>query len=133
MAPPEGVDCDLRRYDVPDLIARGRDSSSQRDDHARGDADGGDHGGLAGEEPGAHRAERGAAHRLEPSVDDRAQADAIMAKLPFDPLYTRLDLVRVEGRLAVMELELIEPVLYFSFAPEGAGKLATATLARLGA
>jgi len=68
---------------------------------------------------------------IEPSAGDRAEADAMMTKLPFRPLYTRLDLVRVDGHLAVMELELIEPILYFDFAPEGAGKLAAAALDRL--
>ncbi len=74
----------------------------------------------------------GTMKRIEPGAEDRAQADAIIGKLPFNPLYTRLDVVRIDGRLAVMELELIEPVLYFHFAPEGAGRLAAATLARLG-
>ena len=68
---------------------------------------------------------------IAPTPADREQADAIMRKLPFRPLYTRLDLVRVDGHLAVMELELIEPVLYFAFAPEGAARLADAALARL--
>ena len=68
---------------------------------------------------------------MHPGWEDRAEADAIMAKLPFRPLYARLDLVRVDEHVAVMELELIEPVLYFDFAPEGAGRLAAAALARL--
>jgi glutathione synthase/RimK-type ligase-like ATP-grasp enzyme len=73
----------------------------------------------------------GTMQSIEPRSGDRAEADAIMKKLPFRPLYTRLDLVRVDGHLAVMELELIEPVLYFDFAPEGAGRLAAAALDRL--
>ena len=68
---------------------------------------------------------------VAPTLREREEADAIMGRLPFSPLYTRLDLVRVDGRLSVMELELIEPILYFDFAPEGAGKLADAALARL--
>ena len=68
---------------------------------------------------------------VPPAPADREQADAMMRSLPFRPLYTRLDLVRVDGRLSVMELELIEPILHFDFAPEGAGRLAAAALARL--
>jgi hypothetical protein len=55
----------------------------------------------------------------------------MLGRLPFDLLYARLDLVRIDGRLAVMELELVEPMLYFDLAPEGVGRLAGATMARL--
>lgn len=65
----------------------------------------------------------------EPSADDVRQARAIMAQLPFQPLYARLDLVRVDGRLAVMELELVEPMLYFPLAPHAAVQLAAASIA----
>src|SRR5215218_2590983 len=64
--------------------------------------------------------------------DDLAQLEAIVARLPFDLLYARIDVVRVDGRLAVLELELVEPMLYFDLAPGSAGRLADATLARLG-
>ena len=57
----------------------------------------------------------------------------MLRRLPYDLLYARLDLVRINGRLAVMELELIEPILYFNLAPEGVGKLADAVMARLDA
>jgi hypothetical protein len=41
------------------------------------------------------------------------------------PLYARVDLVRDnEDRLAIMELELIEPELFFRFQPAAAGLLA---------
>ena len=66
-----------------------------------------------------------------PSPDDLAQAEAIVAALPFDLLYARLDLVRVANRLAIMELELIEPMLYFDQAPDAAGRLARAARSRL--
>lgn len=52
---------------------------------------------------------------LEPAPADRAAAAAIMASLPFaePPLYARIDMVRLDdGRLAVIEAELIEPYLY---------------------
>ncbi|WP_454597358.1 ATP-grasp domain-containing protein [Qipengyuania sp. SM2507] len=49
-----------------------------------------------------------------PSADDLATAQAVVDALPFaDLLYARVDMVRLpDGRLAVMEAELIEPYLY---------------------
>lgn len=49
--------------------------------------------------------------------------DRVIATLPAAPLYARVDLVRTENdSFAVMELELIEPCLYFRF---GAGSAQT--------
>jgi glutathione synthase/RimK-type ligase-like ATP-grasp enzyme len=79
--------------------------------------------------PGDYRAHGiydGTVEYAEPSRDDRLQAEAMLARLPFDLLYARLDLVRHDGRLVVMELELIEPMLYFDCAPGSAGRLARA-------
>lgn len=67
----------------------------------------------------------------EASAADLASADAIYSALPADLLYARLDLARVNGKLAVMELELIEPVLSFDLKPGAAALLADALLARL--
>jgi glutathione synthase/RimK-type ligase-like ATP-grasp enzyme len=82
--------------------------------------------------PGDYRAHGiygGSVRPASPSPDDLAQAHAILARLPFALLYARLDLVRINGRLAVMEIELVEPLLYFGFAPEAAGRLAEAVQA----
>ena len=65
------------------------------------------------------------------SAADLASADAIYSALPADLLYARLDLARMNGQLAVMELELIEPVLSFDLQPGAARLLADALLARL--
>jgi hypothetical protein len=57
-----------------------------------------------------------------------------MHTLPFAaaPLYARIDMVRLaDGRLAVMEAELIEPYLYPLQGPEFGAMLADAVL-RLG-
>ncbi|WP_374688201.1 RimK family alpha-L-glutamate ligase [Promineifilum sp.] len=78
----------------------------------------------------AHGIYGGTVKAIEPRRDDLLQAKAILASLPFDLLYARLDLVRVAGRLAVMELELIEPILYFDLAPDGAGRLVRAARSR---
>lgn len=42
-------------------------------------------------------------------------------------------MARLDGRLHLMDLELIEPVLYFGLEPETPRRLVAATLTRLGA
>ncbi len=64
-----------------------------------------------------------------PMQEDLAQVDAIVARLPEGLAYARIDLLRHEDRLAVIELELIEPVLYMKVAPDAAKRLADAVLA----
>jgi glutathione synthase/RimK-type ligase-like ATP-grasp enzyme len=59
----------------------------------------------------------------EPQARDLSQAEAVMAKLPFDILYARLDFVRVDGQLSVIEVELIEPIISFNLVPESIGSL----------
>lgn len=66
-----------------------------------------------------------------PAPADLAAAEAIVALLPFarPPLYVRIDMVRLpEGRLAVIEAELIEPYLYPLQGPELGPRLAEALL-----
>jgi len=62
---------------------------------------------------------------LKPAPADRAAAEAVLAMLPFaePPLYARIDMVRMaDGKLAVIETELIEPYLYPEQGP-GFGKM----------
>ena len=69
------------------------------------------------------------------SPDLAALADAALAAVPWsDPLlYARVDAVRLaDGSLAVIELELIEPSLYFPYGPGSAERFANA-VAALGA
>ncbi len=62
-----------------------------------------------------------------------ALADRTIATLPGLPLYARVDLVRMpNSTFAVMELELIEPCLYFRFAKQSAQVFATAIVDRYG-
>lgn len=64
-------------------------------------------------------------------LDDELAAAArrVLAALDDVPTYARVDLVRYEGELRLMELELIEPDLFLDRAPEGAEVLADALLA----
>jgi glutathione synthase/RimK-type ligase-like ATP-grasp enzyme len=76
----------------------------------------------------AHGIYGGTVELIEPAPSDVAEAEAILAAVGFDLLYARLDAVRIDGRLAVMELELIEPMLYLGLAPGSAERLAAAVL-----
>ena len=56
-----------------------------------------------------------------------AAADRVMAALDTVPLQARVDLVGLDdGTLALMELEAIEPSLYFRMEPRAAGRFADA-------
>jgi hypothetical protein len=63
----------------------------------------------------------------EPQRDLLVAGDLAIAAIEQDTLYARVDLVRLpDGRPAVMELELIEPSLYFSFDDDSPGRFAQA-------
>lgn len=67
-----------------------------------------------------------------PDPADIALAERVIAALPGDPLYARVDLIRLpDGNLALMEVEAIEPDLYVEQEPEAPARLAEALLARL--
>lgn len=58
-------------------------------------------------------------------------AIAALAAAPEPPLYARVDLIRLDdGRLAVIELELIEPSLWLNHAPDGGASFAAAVTDR---
>ena len=69
---------------------------------------------------------------IEPDASDSRDAHAIMETLDEVPLYARVDMLRGEdGRLLLMELEMIEPYLYPEQGPEFGERLAAALLGRL--
>lgn len=79
--------------------------------------------------PGYHP---GTARRLEPDADERALADRALAAIPGQPLYARVDMARdAAGTPRVMELELVEPSLFFQQAPEAAPRLVQAIVSKL--
>jgi len=69
----------------------------------------------------------GTVQAADPLPQDLSQAEAVIAKLPLDVLYTRLDFVRVGDHLSVIEVELIEPILSFNLVPESIERLVHAT------
>ena len=75
----------------------------------------------------------GSVHPHQPSAEECAFAEAAVRAVPFDVLYARVDTIRDNaGRLAIMELEMIEPELFFRFAPAAADALAAGLVRRLG-
>lgn len=77
----------------------------------------------------------GTEHAVRPEAADLARAEAVMAMLPFEqpPLYARIDMVRgLDGQLALIEAELIEPYLYPRQDAGFGTRFAEAVLARLG-
>jgi len=74
----------------------------------------------------------GTIQTAEPRSHDLLQAKAVLNRLPSDILYARLDFIRVDGQLSVMEVELIEPIFSFNLVPESIGRLVNATRIKLG-
>lgn len=74
----------------------------------------------------------GSVHQHLPTPEEIAFAEAAVAAVPFDVLYARVDAIRDNaGQLAIMELEMIEPELFFRFQPAAAQQLAAGLAARL--
>ncbi len=62
----------------------------------------------------------GVVRPAEPDAEAMAAAEAVLAAVEEPLLYARVDLIRdLEGRWALMELELIEPYLFLDEAPDG--------------
>ena len=68
-----------------------------------------------------------------PTNIERKQARSILDVLDFTPLYARVDLLRADdGRLLLIELEMVEPYLYLGFAEgEGAENKGAQMLAKM--
>lgn len=66
-----------------------------------------------------------------PSAAVRAFADDVMRRVPSTCLYARVDVVESRRGPLLMELELIEPELYFLSVPEAANRLAQLLADRL--
>ena len=69
----------------------------------------------------------GREEKCEPPSGAIDLAHAALAQAPAPPAYARVDLVRgLDGKLAVIELELIEPALWLEHAPDGGASFAGA-------
>jgi glutathione synthase/RimK-type ligase-like ATP-grasp enzyme len=74
----------------------------------------------------------GTIERAEAPEAALAVAECTMAALPGPAALARVDLVETPRSVALMELELIDPELFFQLAPEAGGRLAAAIRAALG-
>jgi glutathione synthase/RimK-type ligase-like ATP-grasp enzyme len=52
---------------------------------------------------------------FDANPDQIAQAKAVLEATPFDLLYARVDMLEVNGKFVLMELEAIEPYLFFGY------------------
>src|SRR5437899_1122020 len=68
----------------------------------------------------------GTADAMVPPGNLVADAEAVMTAVPGNPLYARVDGVERDGRLVLMELELIEPHLFLGWDAGAPGRLAAA-------
>lgn len=71
--------------------------------------------------------------RLEPRPEWVAEAARMLALAAPGQLYARVDCVPLDGALHLMELEVVEPQLFFTLAPDAATRFADGLLERLGA
>jgi len=71
------------------------------------------------------------AEPLTPEIVDLARR--VLAVVPGITAYARIDLVPHAGRLVVIEAEVVEPALYWNWAPEAADRFAAILKRRLGA
>ena len=73
----------------------------------------------------------GSVELTEPTAAQIDAARRILAMIPANPLYARADAVLADGAMQLMEVELIEPELFFTYAPGSADRFAAALLERL--
>jgi glutathione synthase/RimK-type ligase-like ATP-grasp enzyme len=73
----------------------------------------------------------GVATVATPPAAALSAARAIVARLPPETLYARVDGVEVDGRFELMELECLDPTLFFLPAPGAAERFARALAARV--
>lgn len=67
----------------------------------------------------------------EPTNDLKMLGAQILKKTAFDLLFARVDFVEHQGQMCVMEIELIEPALYFRFSNSSVKRFATAVENRI--
>ena len=78
-----------------------------------------------------HELHGGGIEPIDVSDEYVSQASAMLAAAAPATLYGRVDCVVVDGSLTLMELELVEPELFFRFEPQAAARFAEALVRRL--
>jgi len=85
------------------------------------------HAAIKSPQPGDFRVQPdfgGTVARGEPDAALLARAEQVVASIPYPWHYARVDGVETGEGFLLMELELIEPALYFAQSPEAAGTVA---------
>ncbi|WP_414829302.1 ATP-grasp domain-containing protein [Alteromonas sp. H39] len=75
----------------------------------------------------------GALQSVTPDASMQKACEHALASMPTDSLYARVDLIRYQSQWAVMELELIEPSLYFNLDDASQPRFVNAFLTRYAA
>lgn len=73
----------------------------------------------------------GTVEHCEVTEEHRRLAEIALKACPQRPLYARVDMVASDAGYQIMELELVEPELFFRLRPDSADTLAKAIVARL--
>jgi glutathione synthase/RimK-type ligase-like ATP-grasp enzyme len=77
-----------------------------------------------------HEDHGGSVQTLKPDQEVRGLVGRALAAAPGAPLYARVDVVRgLDGELCVMELELVEPELFFAYSEAATARMVDAILA----
>lgn len=61
----------------------------------------------------------GSAYAHNPTQEQLKQVQTMLQNIPYDTVYARVDVVEHEGAFALMEMEIIEPELFFRFSKNG--------------
>jgi len=70
----------------------------------------------------------GQLYSVQPTPAQLDVAQKVLTALPSECLYARVDLVDNKGQWQLMEVELIEPSLYFNMDPDSPSRFVTATI-----
>ncbi len=73
----------------------------------------------------------GVSEQARPPIWAVDEALRILKMAPGDPVYARVDAIILDDTLQLMELELIEPELFFTYSHEAADRFAAALMKRL--
>lgn len=73
----------------------------------------------------------GTVHPYTPAPGEVEEVSSILRSVGLDTVYARVDVVRWNGSLHLMELEILEPELFFRFCPEAMARFARAVRKRL--
>ncbi|MBL4618909.1 MAG: hypothetical protein JKX88_02270 [Marinicaulis sp.] len=73
----------------------------------------------------------GSTKAIEPPQWAIKEASRIITMLPEHPIYARIDAILLDDTMQLMEVELIEPELFFNYCPEAADQFAAVIMKRI--